>query len=164
MSSQATVMASTPGLMRRMACWLYESMLLFGVVFTTSYFFSVLTQTRHALDNRLAQQITLFLVLALYFIWFWRKGQTLAMKTWRIKMVSTHGQAPKLMQATLRFLLSWVWVFPPLLFYQISGLGFLITSLWAVVWIFAYALTAKLHPQGQFWHDALAQTRLVDAG
>ncbi len=56
----------TPSLARRMACWIYESMLLFGVLFTTSYFFSVVTQTRHALDNRLAQQATLFFVLGLY--------------------------------------------------------------------------------------------------
>ena len=37
-----------PGLWRRMACWLYEGMLLFGVVFIASYLFSALTQTRHA--------------------------------------------------------------------------------------------------------------------
>ena len=32
----------TPGLRRRMACWLYEGMLLFGVVFIAGYLFSTL--------------------------------------------------------------------------------------------------------------------------
>lgn len=43
-----------------MAAWLYEGMLLFGVVFVISYVFSVLTNTRHALDHRMAQQFTVF--------------------------------------------------------------------------------------------------------
>ena len=38
-----------PGLGRRMACWLYEGMLMFGVVFIAGYLFGTLTQTRHAL-------------------------------------------------------------------------------------------------------------------
>lgn len=48
-----------PGLWRRMACWMYEGMLLFGVVFITGYLFSTLSQTRHALDNRHVQQALL---------------------------------------------------------------------------------------------------------
>ena len=60
-----------PSLPRRMACWLYEGMLLFGVVFIAGYLFSALTQTRHALDNRHAQQAFLFVVLGIYFTWFW---------------------------------------------------------------------------------------------
>ena len=53
-----------PSLRRRMAAWLYEGMLLFGVVFVISYVFSVLTNTRHALDHRMAQQFTVFVGLA----------------------------------------------------------------------------------------------------
>ncbi|MCD6666227.1 MAG: RDD family protein, partial [Hydrogenophaga sp.] len=37
-----------PPLPRRMACWIYEGMLMFGVVFIAGYLFSTLTQTRHA--------------------------------------------------------------------------------------------------------------------
>ena len=37
----------TPSLRRRMACWLYEGMLIFGVMFIAGYLFSSLTQTRH---------------------------------------------------------------------------------------------------------------------
>ena len=40
-----------PSLTRRMACWLYEGMLMFGVVFIAGYLFSTLTQTRNALDK-----------------------------------------------------------------------------------------------------------------
>ncbi|MDO7594414.1 MAG: RDD family protein, partial [Burkholderiaceae bacterium] len=42
-----------PSLRRRMAAWLYEGMLLFGVLFAMAYVFSVLANTRHALEHRL---------------------------------------------------------------------------------------------------------------
>ena len=44
-----TTAADIPSLKRRMAAWLYEGMLLFGVTFATDYVFSVLTNTRSQL-------------------------------------------------------------------------------------------------------------------
>ena len=77
----------TPGLLRRMACWLYEGILLFGVVFIAGYLFGALSQTKNAMDNRNALQAFIFVVFGIYFGWLWSKGQTLAMKTWRIRVV-----------------------------------------------------------------------------
>ena len=53
---------STPTLKRRMACWIYESLLLFGVVFIAGYLFGTLSQTRNAMDNRHGLQAWLFVV------------------------------------------------------------------------------------------------------
>ena len=105
--SPGTTSLQAPRLRRRMACWLYEGMLLFGVVFLADYLFSTLSQTRHALDNRLGQQLFIFLILGIYFTWFWHKGQTLAMKTWQIRItdVQSHGLTQK--RALLRYVLSW---------------------------------------------------------
>lgn len=150
-----------PGLWRRMACWLYEGLLLFGVVFLAGYLFSALTQTRHALDNRHLQQAFLFVVLGIYFTWFWAKGQTLAMKTWHIRLVDRHGQPVTQARALLRYVLSWLWFLPALAAiapFQLTGAeSAIILAGWVAVW----ALLSRLHPQQQFWHDALAGTRLV---
>ena len=43
---------AAPSLPRRMACWLYEGLLMFGVVFIAGYLFGTLSQTRNAMDNR----------------------------------------------------------------------------------------------------------------
>jgi uncharacterized RDD family membrane protein YckC len=150
-----------PSLRRRMACWLYEGMLMFGVVFIAGYLFSTLTQTRNALDNRHAQQAFLFVVFGIYFTWFWAKGQTLAMKTWHIRVVDRQGQALSQPRAMLRYLLSWLWLLPPLALsaaLQTSGAELSVLLLgWVVVW----ALLSRFHPERQFLHDALAGTRLV---
>src|SRR6476469_8076082 len=103
-----------PSLYRRMACWLYEGMLMFGVVFIAGYLFGTLSQTRNAMDNRHALQAFLFVVFGIYFVWFWAKGQTLAMKTWDIRVVDVQGRSLTQQRALLRYVLSWLWFWPPL--------------------------------------------------
>ncbi|MBS0392544.1 MAG: RDD family protein [Comamonadaceae bacterium] len=149
-----------PPLYRRMACWLYEGMLMFGVVFIAGYLFGTLTQTRNALDNRHALQAFLFLVFGVYFVWFWSRGHTLAMKTWHIRVVDCQGRAISQWRALLRYLLSWLWFLPPLTAYAV-GVPVLTTLLLLALWVMLWALASRLHPQHQFWHDALAGTRLV---
>jgi len=145
-----------------MACWLYEGVLLFGVVFIADYLFSTLSQTRHALDNRHLQQAFLFVVLGIYFAWFWSKGQTLAMKTWRIRVVDRTGGPLTQGRALWRYLLSWLWFLPPLVAiapFRLSGLEIAVIMLgWVAVW----ALLSRFQPQQQFWHDVLAGTRLIN--
>lgn len=152
---------NTPSLKRRMASWLYEGMLLFGVVFIAGYLFGTLSQTRHALDNRLGLQAFLFLILAIYFTWFWSRGQTLAMKTWHIRVENLHGQALSQPQAFVRYLLSWLWFLPPLLLTWSLNLRAAESGVLVVGWVAIWALLSRLHPRQQFWHDALAGTRLV---
>jgi len=151
-----------PALLPRMGSWVYEGLLLFGVVFIAGYLFGTLTQTRHAMNNRLGLQAFLFGVLGIYFVWFWRRGQTLAMKTWRIRVVDAHGGALTQQRAMLRYLLIWIWCVPPLLAAYAASLTVAGTSATFVVWVAAWAALSHFHPLKQFWHDEWAGTRLVD--
>ena len=152
---------TAPGLARRMACWIYEGLLLMGVVFLAGYLFSTLSQTRNAMNNRNALQAFIFVVFGIYFVWLWSKGQTLAMKTWNIRVVDRHGQALSQGRALLRYVLSWLWFLPALAAlapFRLSGAESIVIILgWVAVW----AISSGLHPQHQFWHDALAGTRLI---
>ena len=160
-SAPVTPFAIAPRLGRRMACWLYEGMLMFGVVFIAGYLFGTLSQTRNALDNRNALQAFLFVVFGIYFVWLWAKGQTLAMKTWEIRVVDRQGLPLTQARALLRYLLSWLWFLPALAAvapFQLSGPeSVVIIGGWIAVW----ALLSRFHPERQFWHDALAGTRLI---
>ncbi len=157
----AAAFLGAPPLWRRMACWLYEGMLMFGIVFIAGYLFGTLSQTRNALDNRHALQAFLFVVFGIYFTWFWAKGQTLAMKTWHIRIVGKDGRAISQRRALARYALSWLWFLPPLAaiapFQLPAGESAVIVLGWVAVW----ALLSRFHPERQFWHDALAGTRLV---
>ena len=155
--------AIAPRLGRRMACWLYEGMLMFGVVFIAGYLFGTLSQTRNALDNRNALQAFLFVIFGIYFTWFWAKGQTLAMKTWHIRLVDTAGLPVTQGRALARYVLSWLWFLPPLLAVAPFSLPAGEITVIVLGWVAVWALSSRLHPQQQFWHDAWAGTRLVDS-
>jgi uncharacterized RDD family membrane protein YckC len=153
---------TAPRLVRRMACWVYEGMLLFAVVFVAGWLFSTLGQMRDAMDSRRALlQAFLFIVFGIYFAWFWAKGQTLAMKTWNIRVVDRAGRPISQGRALWRYVCSWLWFLPPLALlapWKLSGSGTVVILLG---WVVAWALLSRLHPLGQFWHDELAGTRLV---
>lgn len=94
----------------------YEAMLLFGVIFFAGWLFSTLVQQRHALYLRHAMQYWQFFVLGIYFVWFWTHGgQTLPMKTWRIRLVTSEGLPVTTRRAIWRYLLAWLWLLPGLL-------------------------------------------------
>jgi len=150
-----------PPIWRRLACSCYEGVLMFGVVWIAAYLFGTLSQTRHALDNRHALQAFLFLIFGMYFTWFWSRGQTLAMKTWHIRVVSLSGLPLTQGRACVRYLAAWLWFIPPLLLAAYLQLRVSGMALCFALWMMAWVAMARFHPQRQFLHDALAGTRLI---
>lgn len=151
-------------LKRRLAAFLYEGVLLFGVVMLVGAAFSVATQQHHGLQGRPGMQASVFLALALYFIWFWSHGgQTLAMKTWHVRLVRHDGLPPTLPQAAGRAVLSWLWFAPPLAlawaaqWHHGKSIGGLLA-----LWMVAYAILSFILPHRQFLHDVLCRTRVID--
>jgi uncharacterized RDD family membrane protein YckC len=125
----------TPGLARRLASLLYEAVLLVAVAFFAASVF-YFASGGAPLEGWLlrAHQLFLAAVFAAYFLWCWlRGGQTLAMKTWRVRLV---GVSPG--RALLRFLFALV----------------LVPTGASILW-------ALFDREGQFLHDRLAGTRLV---
>jgi uncharacterized RDD family membrane protein YckC len=153
-----------PPLARRMACWAYEGLLLLSIVFIAGWIFSALGQVRDGMDaRRPLLQGFLFVVFGIYFTWFWSRGQTLAMKTWKLRIVDASGQPVSQARALLRYACSWCWFLPPLAVLAVWRATPGREALVVLAWVLAWALASRLHPQRQFWHDALAGTRLVAA-
>lgn len=155
---------ATPGLARRLAAFVYEGVLLFGVTIISGYLYSSLTQQRHALQGKAGLQAFMFVVLGIYFAWFWsRGGQTVAMKAWNIRLVMADGRPVSQARALLRYVLAWLWFMPALATAYAADLhspGAITTLLLAGV--LTYAALTRLRPDRQFWHDAVCGTRLVD--
>ena len=130
-----------PAFLRRLASMVYEALLLLAVL---ALFLALPHTLIGAFTHRVATPMTLqahfFLVMLIYFLWFWcNGGQTLAMKTWRIRLVTLEGRPVRPAQALLRYLLCW----PS---FALGGIGIL----WAL-----------LDRDEQFLHDRIAGTRLV---
>ncbi len=120
--------------------------------------------TLHGLPHLLAQAYFLF-VTALYFTWFWHKGgQTLAMKTWRFRVVTGAGQPLTIIGALMRFACASLFFGPAcagllMLFFpnRISP----IITMWTFLPMVATILWARFDADRQFLHDRMAGTRLV---
>lgn len=155
--------APAPSLRRRMAAFIYEGVLLFGVLTLAALAYGLLTEQRHALVGLHGLQAFLSLVLGLYFTWFWSHGgQTVAMKTWHVRLVSKDGQPVGTARAWLRFGLSWLWFMPALAGVYLAGLrsgGAVTLALLAGVLV--YALLSRFNTRRQFLHDLISRTELV---
>lgn len=150
-------------IVRRMAALMYEGVLLFGIVFATGLVFAVTTHQTSGMKLRGAFLAVLFFVVGLYFIGFWvRTGQTLAMKTWHLRLLTARGLPISPRRALVRYLVSYVWFLPALALSKalMPINGYAIAGILAA-WIVLYALSALLHPRRQFWHDAVCDTAIV---
>jgi uncharacterized RDD family membrane protein YckC len=160
MTAAAPSAAPPAGLARRLAAFIYEGVLLFAVLFFACFLYVVLTRQKDALFG-LPGYVFAFLVPAAYFLYFWtRTGQTLALKTWHLRVVDRHGQPLRLGRALARYVLSWLWVLPGLSLWALGMRGGALAAGLAV-WVLTYLMTARLHPERQLPHDLLAGSRVI---
>ena len=139
--SSARPSVELAGLRRRLASMLYESMLLLGVLALTFLVpYLMLGVGFEIAPPGWFAWLHIFVVLGAYFVWYWRRhGQTLAMQTWRLKLVDADGRGLSLGRCWLRYALCWHSV---LLF----GIGLL----WALI-----------DRDRQFLHDRLTGSCIV---
>ena len=132
------------------AACIYELLLLLALWMLCTWIFVRLFGDATHGNKRYFLQLFLWLVTGAYFVWCWTKtGQTLATKTWKIKLISqnlakqdiTNQQNVNLnmQQAMIRYALASASVLA-------CGLGFI----WALV-----------DKNGLFLHDRLLKTRFI---
>lgn len=141
---------------------LYDLLLLTAVEFFANFLFIFLTGNRQGPLCRNLGIGLFFLVAAAYFIHAWSgSGFTLAMKTWRIKLVKVGYARVPFPVALLRHVLAWCWLLPALFLSHALHLSHGQTGAALCIGIGAWALTALLDKDRQFLHDRLAGTRLI---
>jgi uncharacterized RDD family membrane protein YckC len=140
MQKSATPLPRTPSLFRRLASMLYDSLLLLALLFVAAFLFLGVTHDATSPQMKPIFQGYLLTVSAAYYCWFWlHGGQTLAMKTWRLRLVRYDGGSIGLLQAILRFVLALIGI-------AAAGAG--------LIW-------ALFDRDRQFLHDRLAGTRII---
>jgi len=158
----STLPVATPTLKRRLICLVYEAFLVTAVVMLGLFVFLFAVQKLNGAVVHYGRHVVLFLVAGAYFIHCWTgSGHTLAMKTWRIKLVKLgHARVP-FRAAVMRYLLAWGWVLPALAVSYAFHLSRPQTGAALAVGIILWGLTVFLDKDRQFLHDKLADTRLI---
>ncbi len=132
------------GLVRRLMAIIYDLLLLLALLFIATAAAMVVNKGNAIVPGQPLYPFYVIYLLTISFIyygWFWTHGgQTLGMKTWKMKLQQQNGEAVTWALALLRFIsaiISW----------SAAGLGFL----WSL-----------FHPQRRTWHDIVSKCVLVD--
>ncbi|MGZ5026154.1 MAG: RDD family protein [Methylobacter sp.] len=130
---------SKPGFLRRLAVIFYDLLLLVAVLFVATAVLLPLNSGEAFTNQQFFFPIYLLLVSFFFYAWFWTHGgQTLGLRSWKIKVLTIDRKPIGWKQALFRFtaaILSW----------SFFGLGFL--------WIL-------IDKNQRSWHDHLSQTAL----
>jgi uncharacterized RDD family membrane protein YckC len=158
----------TPSLKRRLIAMVYESLLLLAVEIFAVAVYMLVTLNAHGTLAEVGRSIWMVLAAGAYFTWSWMdSGHTLAMKTWRIKLVKVGEAKVPFKNAAIRYAAAWGYILPALLIIHVMGLlttrtGTRAAFLILLANIIAWACTALLDKDRQFLHDRWAGTRLIE--
>ena len=112
--------------------------------------------------------IYLYTVLGIYFVWYWTKsGQTLAMQTWRIRLIDQRGYTLNRRQAIWRYVYGSLWLVPCVLLQWMFHLEKwqIIEMLFSVAlffWPLSIYLDRRPQKDRQSLADRFSGTRLVE--
>lgn len=125
------------GLPRQLAAMLYDSLLIFAVLFFTVAI-ALIFNHGEAIESSIWFSLFLLFIVMTYYAWFWQKsGQTLGMSAWKIRIVTESGDRPGWSVCYRRLVCA-------LLSMACLGLGYF--------WRLFKPYT---------WHDRLSRTRIV---
>ncbi len=129
-----------PKIGRRLLSMLYEGLVVFSILLIGFLLPQVVLFGFGMNVTAKLLWLHVLVLLMLYFLWCWLNGgQTLPMKTWKLRISSQDGSKLRPAQALLRYLAAW----PSILFF---GAGLF----WAV-----------FDKDKQFFHDRIAGTWIV---
>ena len=167
MNADATPPLRPAVLPLRLAAMIYEAVLLFGVVFIVSYALLALFQWKYPLPPgpRTTLQVVLFLSIGGYFVWCWsRSGQTLALKTWNLKVLDERNAPPSVGRSVARYVLAWHLWLPGLLWLALFQTHAIVVLFALAFGFAALMLPALVDPQRRLLHDRWTGTRVVRIG
>ncbi|MDI1309186.1 MAG: RDD family protein [Methylotenera sp.] len=141
MQTEQLSQTTAPSFFKLGACLIYEALVVTAISLATTAIFVLLLGEATGIKRYLLQ-LFLWLSVGMYFVWCWqRKGQTLAMQTWQLKLLNQDAQSLPLKAAIARYILA---TFSLMLF----SLGFL--------WIF-------VDRDRLFLHDRLLKNKIIYA-
>ena len=137
------IICETAGFLRRVLALIYDTLVIVGIIL----FLSLLLVLIHGGPGEPRSLINFIQILIIVlsgplfysYFWLYNNGQTLGMQSWRIKLVSSNGQALILKQVLCRCLFS-----------LISALALGLGYLWILV-----------NKDNLSWADMISNTKIV---
>ncbi|MGH8312094.1 MAG: RDD family protein [Gammaproteobacteria bacterium] len=169
-----------PGLLRRWASGLYDALIVLAICILATFLVMPFTHSRaletlyaHSGGLKVSYQVGLLILGYVFFGGFWTHGgQTIGMRTWKLRVVRLDGARLDWYRALLRYLgmlIPWLLLLlgsellmsavqsPQALAWRLAGALALLAALAAFLW-------PAFNRRRLAWHDRLSGTRLVLSG
>ncbi len=92
---------------KRLAAIFYDSLCLFSLFFLATLILIFFTKGESIASNNIAYDLFLVLITYLYFVWQWTHGgQTLGMRSWKIRLYQDDERPVSWLRASSRFALA----------------------------------------------------------
>jgi uncharacterized RDD family membrane protein YckC len=131
--------AATAGLVRRLLAIAYDALIVVALLMLATAAIMPFMSTQPVASHDPWFTAWLLCVWFFYLGWCWRKGMTLGMRAWKLRLVTDNGLPLSWAACLLRFLLSLVGG-------MLLGAGYL----WSL-----------FQPERRCWHDLATGTRVV---
>lgn len=142
MQNEQVVQTTAPSFFKLGACLIYEALVVIALSLAVTAIFVLSLGEATTGFKRYLLQLFLWLTVGVYFVWCWqKKGQTLAMQTWQLKLLNQKAQLLSLKAAVVRYVLA-------TLSLMVFGLGFL----WVII-----------DRDRLFLHDRLLKNKIIYA-
>lgn len=127
-------------LLRRLAAMTYDLFIIIACIIFSTLIWVIVKNEAVAANNVIVFRTYILAVIYLFFVWFWvKRGQTLGMLAWKMKLVGSDGNKVGVIRASFRFILALLFSIP---------CGF--TYIWMI-----------LDPESVTLHDRISKTYVV---
>lgn len=139
-NSDETMTITNASALVRLAAFLYDALLMLAIWFVVGGVAVALNGGESLGHNNPFMPSIMFIVWVGFNLYFWRRGgQTLGMRSWRLRLLSTTGKPLTLTQCMLR----------------------LIMAVPSFVCCFIGYLWMHVDKKGLTWHDRYSETRVI---
>lgn len=154
----------TASLSRRIGALFYEAFILMALVLILGALFQLVFP--NIAEHRFLRFLLFSYEISITFLYFsfcWRKGQTLAMKTWRIRLCRLDNQPITIKQAIARYSLVFITLLPLIpAIVMVKHQALPSYAIWIVsIWAMGPYLWAIIDREKQFLHDRIVGTQLI---
>lgn len=156
---------SPPTLVKRLLAALYDSFLILATAFIATALTLPFTKGNISASNNIYMSIYLLCVVYIFCGWFWTHGgQTLGMRVWKQRLISTNGNEVNWQQSFIRFITAvpaWFLFLVGIILWIKSDIAVSIINIpgWSLALVgFIWVL---LNFKSNSWRDKLSGTQVI---
>lgn len=164
-STNANLTMLQPTIFKRLLAALYDSFLILATVFIATALTLPFTKGNISPSNNIYMSVYLLTVIYIFCAWFWTHGgQTLGMRVWKQRLISTNGCAISWQQSFIRFITAipaWLLFIVGIILWAKSDLAASISNIPGWVLALTGFIWILLNAKANNWRDKLSDSYVI---